>query len=115
MQAVKAIIGVLILLVGGMLLVKVVPVLWGNFQLRRMLDDQVIVQTYQNKSEADIAKVVVERAQAFDVYLTPDQIKVVRQPAELSITADYTVHVDMPGYPFDWNFKTQSTNHNVMK
>ncbi len=38
-----------------------------------------------------------------------------RGPDDLAITAEYSVHVDMPIHPLDLNFKTATKNHNVMK
>jgi hypothetical protein len=115
MKELKAIFALLVLLVGCFVLYKVIPALWGNFELGRLVDDQSVVYTYQNKSEADIATAIVDKASAFDVALTPDQVKVVRNAGDLSISVEYTVHVDLPFYPFDMNLKAASKNHNVMK
>jgi hypothetical protein len=111
----KAIFGLLVLLVGGFVLYKVIPAYWGDFKLGQMLDDQAMVYTYTNKSEDEIAKAVAEKAREIDVPLTPEEIKVTRGGSELGITAEYSVHVDMPIYPFDLNFRTATKNKNVMK
>ncbi len=115
MRELKSIFGVLLLLVGGFVLYKVVPVYWGNYRLGREVDEQAISLTYTNKNEADIAVILVERAHSFDVEITPEQVKVVRTPSDLSITVEYSVHVDLPFYPLDLKFKDESKNHNVMK
>jgi hypothetical protein len=115
MRAFKSIFGVLLLLVGGFVLYKILPVYWGNYRLGREVEEQAINFTYTNKNEADIAVILVEKAHGFDVEITPEQVKVVRTPGDLSITVEYTAHVDLPFYPLDINFKDESKNHNVMK
>jgi hypothetical protein len=115
MRQLKSIFGVLLLVVGGFVLYKVVPVYWGNYRLSRQVDELSIAYTYSNKSEAEIAAVLVEKAHSYDVDITPEQVKVVRTPGDLTITVEYTVHVDLPIYPLDLNFKDESKNHNVMK
>jgi len=37
-----------------------------------------------------------------------------RGVGDLTITAQYSVHVDLPFYPLDLNFKTASKNKNIM-
>ena len=115
MKQLKSIFGVLLLVVGGFVLYKVLPVYWGNFRLSRQVDEQAINYTYTTKSEADIAAVMVEKAHGYDVEIAPENVKVVRTPGDLQISVEYTVHVDLPFYPLDLNFKDESKNHNVMK
>jgi hypothetical protein len=115
MKELKSIFGVLLLLVGGYVLYKVLPVYWGNFRLSQQVEEQSINYTYTNKNEAEIAAVMVEKAHSFDVEITPDQVKVARTSGDLQITIEYTAHVDLPFYPLDLNFKDESKNHNVMK
>ena len=115
MKELKAIFWILVLVVAAFVMYKVVPALWGNFELGRLLDDQAVTYTYQAKKEEDIAAAIVEKASSFDVVLTPDQVKVVRGTGDLSISVEYMVHIDLPLYPFDMKLKAASKNHNVMK
>ena len=115
MNQLKSIFGLLVLLVGGFVLYKVLPTYWGNFQLGRVVEEQSVNYTYTNKSQEEIAAAISEKAHEFDVPLSPDQVKVVRTPGDLSISCAYTVHVDLPFYPLDLNLKAASKNHNVMK
>ncbi len=115
MNQLKSIFGLLLLLVGGFVLYKVFPAYWDDFKLGRMLEEQAITYTYTpNKSEAEIAKAIAEKATELDVPLTPEQVTVLRGAGDLTITAEYSVHVDLPFYPLDLNFKTSSKNKNVM-
>jgi hypothetical protein len=114
MNQLKSIFGLLLLLVGGFVLYKVFPAYWDDFKLGRMLEEQAITFTYTNKSESEIAKTIAEKATELDVPLTPEQVTVLRGAGDLTITAEYSVHVDLPLYPLDLNFKTSSKNKNVM-
>jgi hypothetical protein len=108
MKELKAIFGLLLLLVGGFVLYKVFPAYWDDFKLSRLLEDQAISYTYTTKSESEIATAIAQKASELDVPLTPEQVTVHRG------TAEYSVHVDLPLYPLDLNFKTTSKNKNVM-
>ena len=114
MKELKSIFGVLLLLVGGFVLFKIFPAYWGNYKLGRLIDDQSISYTYTNNSPDQIATAISEKAQAMNVPLSPEQVTVQRTPGDLSISVEYTVHVDLPIYPLDLNFKSTNKNHNVM-
>jgi len=114
MKELKSIFALLVLLIGGFVLYKVLPAYWGNFKLDRLLEEQAQFYTYNSKSDKDIQTAIAQKAQAMDVPVSPEQLKVERLSGELSITAEYTVHVELPLYPLDLNFKTATHNKNVM-
>lgn len=114
MKELKSIFGLLLLLVGGFVLYKVLPAYWGDYKLGRMLEEQAITATYSAKSESAIATEIAQKATELDVPLTPEQVTVERGAGDLTISTVYSVHVDMPFYPLDLNFKTASKNKNVM-
>jgi hypothetical protein len=111
----KAIFGLVLLLVGGFIAYMLLPVYWADFKLGRLLDEQSIIFTYNAKSEQEIATIIAEKAHEINVPLSPEQVKVQRNAGDLTIATEYTVHVELPLYPLDLNFKTASKNKNVMK
>jgi hypothetical protein len=115
MKTLQALAVLVVLALGGYVLYLILPPFFGNFKLGRMMEDQAVVYTYQKTSNEDIAAAIAERAKAFDVPLAPEQVLVTRTPGDLQISAEYTVHVENPIYPFDLNFKAETKNHNVMK
>jgi hypothetical protein len=115
MDQLKTIFVLLLLLVGGFVVYKIAPAYWGDYKLGRLLEEQSVIYTYTSNSNEDIAKTIAEKAQAIDVPVSPEQVTVSRTPGDLSIVVTYTVHVDLPVYPLDLNFKEVSKNHNVMK
>ena len=115
MKELKAIFWIAVLVVGGFVLYKVLPAYWNNFQVKQMIEDQAIYFTNNPKSEDEIRMTIAQKAQDCNVPLAPEQVNVERTPAQLTISLAYTVHIDVPGYPFDLNFNDTTTNHNVMR
>ena len=115
MKRLKFTLGLLFLLVGVFVLYKVVPAYWNKYQLDRMIAEQAIVFTNFPKSEEEMKIAIAQKAQDLDIPIAPEQIAVSRNRGDVSISFAYTVHIDMPGYPFDLNFQESTTNQNVMK
>jgi hypothetical protein len=111
----KSIFWVLVLGVGGFVLYKILPAYWDNYQVDKMIADQAIIYTNFPKSDDEIKMAIAQKAQDYNVPLSPEQVAVTRSRADLTISLAYSVHIDMPAHPFDLNFQDSSTNHNVMK
>jgi hypothetical protein len=111
----KSIFGLLLLMIGGVVLYKTVPAYWGNFKVDHMIAEQAVYYTNFPKSDDAVAAAVSQKAQELGVFLVPEQVTVSRTSADLSISVAYAVHIDLPGYPFDLNFKNTTSNHNIMK
>lgn len=114
MKEIRSIFWTLVLVVGAFVLFKVWPAYWGNFKLQRLIQDQAVALTYERTSDSDIQSLISEKAHAFNVPIAPEQVTVNRTGSNLSISVDYTVHVDLPIFPLDLNFKPSTTNHDVM-
>jgi hypothetical protein len=114
-RQIKAIIGVLILMVGALLAYETLPAYWANFKVDNMIGDEAVYYTNFPKPPEIIAATVASKAQEYNVALTPQQVTVGYQGGDLTISVAYTEHIDFPGYPFDLNFKNSTTNKNVMK
>jgi hypothetical protein len=115
MKELKSIFGLLLLVVGGFVMYKVLPAYWGDYKLGRLLAEQSLIYTYNGSSNQEIATAIAGKAREFNVPLLPEQVTVQRGGADLTITAEYSVHVDLPLYPLDLNFKTTTNNRNVLK
>ena len=115
MKEFKAIIGLAALLVGGFVLYKVLPAYWNNFKVDRMIADQAIVYTNFPKSEEEMKIVIAQKAQDLDIPIAPENVTVSCNRGDVTISFAYSVHIDMPGYPFDLNFHNSTTNQNVMR
>lgn len=88
---------------------KVVPAYINNYQFQETLDDSARMGAVTSqRSEDDIRKGIYEQAQSLKLPLNPEDIRVQRENGAVMISADYVVHIDMPGYPFDLSFHPSS-------
>ena len=103
-------------LLGGLVYVgaEVVPPYFANYEFQDSLDTEARLGTYSTKGEDVIRDAVFKRAQELEIPITKDQIKVQRTGSQgngsVVIETEYSVHVDLPGYPMDLEFHPQSKN-----
>jgi hypothetical protein len=114
MGSLKAVLGFLVIaavIYGSWLLI---PPYFANYQFQDDIKNTALHDMYGTKSEEDIRQGVFKRAKALEIPLTEEQIKVKRTgnsgSGSLLIDVDYTVRVDMPGYPLDLHFHPTSEN-----
>ena len=105
-----------LMLIGAVVYVgaELIPPYFANYQFQDTLDNEARMGTYSTKGDDVIREAVFRRAQDLEIPVTRDDIKVQRagQGANGSVTieTDYTVHVDLPGYPMDLHFHPESKN-----
>jgi hypothetical protein len=103
-------------LLAGMVYVgaEVIPAYFANYEFQDSLENEARMGTYSVKGDDVIRDAVFKRAQELELPITKDQIKVQRTGAPGSgavfIETEYSVHIDLPGYPMDLNFHPQSKN-----
>jgi hypothetical protein len=112
MKTLKALFGLLVIVCGAYLAWKVMPPYFNNYQFQDEVEAQARQLSYANppKTEQEIRDIIAKKATEFDIPLTSDQIKVNRSGTTLGISADYTVHIDVPFYPFDLHFSSATKN-----
>ena len=93
---------------------QVIPPYFANYEFQDTLDNEARMGTYSTKSDEVSRVAVVKRAQELELPLTGEDIKLERigpsGNAAVTIEADYTVHLDLPGYPMDLHFHPASKN-----
>jgi hypothetical protein len=95
---------------------KFVPVYYGNYSFKDYLDDETKRASYQSGTTADtIRDDVFKKAQELDIPLTKDDIKVDKSGVAgsinpVTISADYTVHLDLLVTTTDLHFAVGSQN-----
>lgn len=102
-----------ILIVGSAIYVgsKVAPAYYTNYQFQSDLEQVAMTASYTTNSEAAIQESVAARGRDYGIPLKVDQIRVRRSGNDLSISAEYTIHFDIPIYPFDLSFNPKTKNH----
>ena len=83
---------------------------FNNYQFQDAVETEARMNTYSSvrKSDEEIRDGLLKKAEELDVPVTRDQIRIDRRGREYIITADYTVHVELPVYPVDLNFHNAS-------
>jgi hypothetical protein len=97
---------------------ELIPPYFSNYEFEDAIKEEALHSTYSNRNEEDIRETVFKKARDLEIPLSRDQIKVQRSGSgqgngTLSIEADYSVHVDLPGYPLDLHFTPSSRNKGV--
>lgn len=110
MKALKALFGVAIIVAAFVVVVKLVPPYYSNYQLQDVINDEARMNTYTPKPVEEMRDHVYRKCKELDIPVTRDQVNVQREGQTVSIWLDYTVHVDLPGYPVDLNFHSSTKN-----
>ena len=114
MGTIKLILGICVIGAGIYLGSELIPLYYENYQFQDMVKTEATLETYTSKPENDIRDSLFKKAQNLDIPLKKDQIKVQRHGTQgtgsLTISADYIVHVDLPGYPVDLHFDASTEN-----
>ena len=110
MSSVKPILGVAIFLVVMYLIWNLAPPFFHNYQFQDFVETQARNSTYTNQTAEDIKALVLKEAHNDSIPITPEQVMVARDPNNVSINVNYSVHVDLPFFPQDFNFNVSSKN-----
>ncbi len=110
MKALRAILGVVFIVVVIVAVWNLVPPYFHNYQFQDAIADEARMNTYTQKSEEDMRESIWRKAKDLEIPLKREQINVQRESNGVSIWVDYTVHVDLPGYPLDLQFHSSTKN-----
>jgi hypothetical protein len=91
-----------------------IPPFFSNYQFEDAIETEARMSTYSTKPEDAIRETVFKKAQDLEIPIAKEQIKVQRfgyqGTGSILIETQYTVHVDLPGYPLDLNFHPTTKN-----
>jgi hypothetical protein len=117
MATLKLILGVGVIVVVAFLGIKILPVYFSNYEFEDFIKEEALHSTYSMRSEDDIREAVIKHARDFDIDLTAKQVHVSRTGSSgngsLTIEAEYTVPIDLPGYSMTVDFHPSSKNKGV--
>jgi hypothetical protein len=113
----KLFFGIAVILVMGLLGFKVIPLYFANYEFEDAIKNDAVQATYSSRTEQDIRAAVVKHAHEYDIPLTPQQVRVSRVggfgTGTLTIDAEYSVPLDLPGYSTTLQFHPSSSNKGV--
>ena len=117
MGTIKLILTLGLLAVGVWVSAELIPPFFSNYEFQDTLDTEARLGTYSTRGDEMIRDEVFRKAQDLELPLSKDDIKVQRAggmgSGSVVISTDYTVHVDLPGYPMDLHFHPESKNKGV--
>lgn len=111
MGRLKALIVIFAIVAGVYVGNKVIPVYYNNYAFQNELDTVALNESYSQRTETQLRDVVARIAGEYNIPVTADQIVVRRNGRDLSISTEYTIHIDVPIHPFDLSFAPASKNH----
>jgi hypothetical protein len=114
MQRLKAWLSVLLVICSFYVAWKVVPPFFNNLQFEDAMGEEAKLSAYNmQRTEQEIRDAMLKKAGDFDIPLTAEQLHVSRNGSEVSISADYNVHVDLPVHPIDLQFHPTSKGKRI--
>jgi hypothetical protein len=114
MHTLKLALWITVIVTGAYVGCLVVPPYFSNYQFQDTIENTAVLESYSTKSADDIRTSIYKRAQELQIPITPDQIVVQKGlTSGVLIQANYTVHVDIPGYPVDLDFHPASKNQPI--
>ena len=114
MQTIKLVLGIGLLVAAAYVGCLVVPPYFDNYQFQDTIENTALLESYSTKSSDDIRTAIYKRAQELQIPIAPEQIVVQKSiNTGVVIQANYSVHVDIPGYPLDLDFHPASKNQPI--
>jgi hypothetical protein len=115
MGIIKAFVGFLAIGAVVLGLFQVAPPMLANYSFQDDLKTIAMMDgPDQRKTEEDVRNDVIRKAKEHDLPVSPKQVTVQRIDtpgvAAIYIAADYSVTINLPGYPFDMHFTPTSGN-----
>ncbi|HKW88676.1 MAG TPA: DUF4845 domain-containing protein [Candidatus Acidoferrales bacterium] len=97
--------------------VKIVPIYVENYDLLDAMQQEARFNFNPNtgvaKSPDDIRADIFKKVKELGIPIQPDNIQVTRDGNRVTISADYSVPVDLVVYQFDLHFHPQADNTSI--
>jgi hypothetical protein len=111
MKQLKSLIGLVVVLGAFYVAFKLMPPYYNELQFQDAVDAETRASSYTpGKTEQDIRDAIAKKARENDIPISPEQIKVQRMGADVTVSIDYVVHVDLLVHPIDLSFHVGSKN-----
>jgi hypothetical protein len=113
MARLKALLSIAVVVAVAYVLWQLLPPYYNSYQFQDFVESEARLNSYNTKPEEEIHDGVMKKARELDIPLADKQLKVTRSGAEVAISAEYTIHVDLPLYPVDLHFAPASKNKRI--
>lgn len=106
----KALFSLLVLFFIGYASVKMIPVYLSNYELQNYLDEQTPFWVTQHATEDAVKARVLAKAQELNLPISKEQMQVQASQAQVTVSIDYTVPIDLKVYTATLHFTPHSQN-----
>lgn len=110
MQRLKALIGVFIVVAFFYLTWKIMPPYIEEYQFQEEIQSIARNNEYSPLDENGIRDQVKRKINDIGVPVNPESVAIIKAGTDVTIGANYTVHVDAVLYPFDLSFHPATKN-----
>ena len=110
MKALRALLGIALIVAVIVAVFNLVPPFFHNYELQDDITEEARLNTYTSKSAEEMKDSIFRKCKEYDLPVTRDQVNVRRDAQGVAIWIDYTVHVDLPVYPVDLQFHPSTKN-----
>ncbi len=110
MPRIKVLLSILVLVAISYVGYKVVPVYLNNYQFQDEIQSISRFGAYTGRTDEEIRRSIQEKVSNLGLPLRPEDVHMVRQGRDVTIWADYTVHVDLPAHPVNLRFQPAARN-----
>ncbi len=101
-------VGLIVLAIGVFIAWKMIPVKVKAADLRQEVVDDAKSAGMMNDDK--IRASILNKARENNLPVTEDNIKIRREHSAISITVDYIVPVEFPGYTYQWHIHHEAQN-----
>ena len=102
------IVGLILLVIAGVIAYKIIPVKVKAADLRQEIQDDAKSAGMMNDER--IRASIMAKARENNLPLSDDGLKITRGGNQITITIDYVVPVDFPGYTYNMTFHEEKSN-----
>lgn len=113
MRGLRMLLGVAVIVALVYSLFNILPAYLTAYQFEDEMKEEAKLAVYSKLSEDQIHDVMMKKARELGVPVKSDQLIVKHVGDDLTISADYLVHVDIPSFAFDLKFHPTTTGHRL--
>ncbi len=92
---------------------NMIPPYFNNYQFQDTLDEVARHNSYTQVTDDGLKEIIINKAQADNITLKPEQITITHSPDGLGLSVHYRIHVDMIVHPVDIDFVANSLNKRI--
>jgi hypothetical protein len=101
-------VGLIFLAIGIFIAYKMIPVKVKAAEIRQEVVDEA--KSAGTHNDDKIRAAILAKAREDDMPITEDNIKIVRVPNAITVTVDYVVPIEFPGYTYQWHLHHEASN-----